>query len=1551
MWYNVNRMAHLSGKGLMLVMEGFWIVLSAVLMISTLVLLLKHNHDRSLREEKQRYEHLLRRLLQEKRVTPQEILQEGLAVPPYLVQGTAAQQQQQSSAVGHAGQPQAAGVLQAAQPATQSLLQLELQKLRALNANGIITDEEFAAQKAKLFGQQAVQAPPAPAASETPAGKLPTPLGAPVPMPAQSPKPQTAPVTAIAAVQAPQSVAPKIPAPPQNAAPMPQPVPAQTAREPKKNTTSAISVMLGVGVVLIILAGLLFVRTSWNAMADFGKLMTLAAGSVLFFGTSALAYKLWNLKRTGMAFFSLGATFLPISVWAAGYLSLLGNGLSGGSNPWLLTIAAAAFTGTAAMGVKISREKPWGIATLIGFSATYLCGMWALMPSYGAWTLSAAAYALLLTIFAKPLSLRLPPCIGEVFGHFSMIYTICASVPMLIRMDGSSAWYGFAAFSAALAFVTPAVVSKLKQGSAVVMSLLTVYGFARVMQPLLVNEALSINGVIFTGLVCMITAVVLLVFITANTLPDGITESYHIMYRILSGIAIVIFLGIGIGGSNWNWLMLLGMVLLCVATLVPMLRSGNIWLRTYLAAELFVLALGFSNTVLQDDDASLLLMSALCFGCGILFLFVNRLRSPFSDFLYPIGMVFCANLVVNAFDARLWLMHFAAVILLAVAVIWCFLMAMEHRMQTVKQHAFGIFFVVSLALFCSGFGHICLRSDREWAYLIWTVLSAAIALGLHYRTKRGFAGVRHRIFQMCVFLPAVVGLFLPTVGNAVASLLLFVNAMIALGVYRIYASHGKRPLAVLGFAEMLFFAYRGIWQTCSGHSTLLTRYPALAAASLVPLLLGIGAYVIFRNRIRFVGDYAVKTCALFTMLTMGLLYLLLAFSVTEQMARQVLFAVIAAALYGLGYALFALRQEKPVATVHFAALLLAVLTACVSAAYHFLFADAKSGTSLYGSVMVCLCIFLMLGAVVFLIRRGKLHFTGDYAPDLVATVVLPAVIFLAPLFCLAVDLPLWQMLLAMMTALLGWLLTVDYAHRATKVLSTLSFFSVMCCVLQTVSVGSEHYLGQGHLTSCSVILCCYMPVLLIGIVSLLIRRGRAKFMGDFAVDFVAQTLLVGAVIFYGLRSLFATDQLLGLDNAVWLALTAALSALLLFLGFTASRKETFAAVSIGAALVMLMRSGYALGVQIGLISNDALMLAFGLLMPFALFAVLHRRGHLRVFSGSTAMERAVRVLTAAVALLFSITLMTVGTYQWHTFYYFFGLMLCIAAWFTAHNERIVGGCIAVFSLILSTEALRVHCMWRSNLYVACMLIALMLLFVLFCYLGIVLRSCGIRKGWAMTYAGGAVPLWLFCISFDGAFSTPQSKWVMFCAPLLLTAFLFYLGRSVLPDTMRRGCYTAAAALGTITLWMQPMFDFTGTYLAGKYHLLPLIAFGFALRLLYGREKGGNCLFAMSVYAVIRLAVQALMHEKPADLLTVLACGLGIFIIAYFIKQKKWFLLGGITLCGVAVRLSPRMHMQWWVYLLIAGAILIIIAAANEMAKQRGESLKKRVSRFWEDWEW
>ena len=38
-------------------------------------------------------------------------------------------------------------------------------------------------------------------------------------------------------------------------------------------------------------------------------------------------------------------------------------------------------------------------------------------------------------------------------------------------------------------------------------------------------------------------------------------------------------------------------------------------------------------------------------------------------------------------------------------------------------------------------------------------------------------------------------------------------------------------------------------------------------------------------------------------------------------------------------------------------------------------------------------------------------------------------------------------------------------------------------------------------------------------------------------------------------------------------------------------------------------------------------------------------------------------------------------------------------------------------------------------------------------------------------------------------------------------------------------------------------------------------------------------------------------------------------------------------------------------LMLAGLLLIVVAAANETLKQKGDSLKTKAGRLWDDWQW
>ncbi len=79
-------------------------------------------------------------------------------------------------------------------------------------------------------------------------------------------------------------------------------------------------------VIFVVLAGLIFATTAWHAaqclQGDYGP-----GDQVCFFGASWAAEKYFKIERTGQAFYILGSVFLFLTILAAGYFGLLGQGL------------------------------------------------------------------------------------------------------------------------------------------------------------------------------------------------------------------------------------------------------------------------------------------------------------------------------------------------------------------------------------------------------------------------------------------------------------------------------------------------------------------------------------------------------------------------------------------------------------------------------------------------------------------------------------------------------------------------------------------------------------------------------------------------------------------------------------------------------------------------------------------------------------------------------------------------------------------------------------------------------------------------------------------------------------------------------------------------------------------------------------------------------------------------------------------------------------------------------------------------------------------------
>ncbi len=167
--------------------------------------------------------------------------------------------------------------------------------------------------------------------------------------------------------------------------------------------------------------------------------------------------------------------------------------------------------------------------------------------------------------------------------------------------------------------------------------------------------------------------------------------------------------------------------------------------------------------------------------------------------------------------------------------------------------------------------------------------------------------------------------------------------------------------------------------------------------------------------------------------------------------------------------------------------------------------------------------------------------------------------------------------------------------------------------------------------------------------------------------------------------------------------------------------------------------------------------------------------------------------------------------------------------------------------------------------------------------------------------------------------------------------------------------TASAALFSLALINRPFMVIEDDVVAGKVILLIIVAFGFAAGKIWRRNVKFAESFSSGVYMLAYglLLFDALINETLFNTLIVLCTSLAILIYAFMKKKKRWFIASAAGLAGLTLYITKDFlsEIDWWIYLLLAGILLISIASANEYFKGKGAEVKARAGRFFEEWEW
>lgn len=348
------------------------------------------------------------------------------------------------------------------------------------------------------------------------------------------------------------------PLPPKNSAEKNPP-----ARELPK--ISSINVMLILGALLIILAGLIFATTTWKVLGNGVKAAMILSFSAVFFAASSLSERKLKLPKTGMLFYILGSAFLPITIIASGYFQVFGVYLSLFGRGKALVIAAA-FASLAAVSAKGSfdyRKKPFVWCSLLSISGTVMSLICQISDKAEIVSLLAAVYSLIVILLSSFAEKKLAEnkVLSDIIKQFSLLNTAVLSISAIYAsfVGGETAAaacglfaaaYIFGAFSdktgfggalpflmflsfALFAGVSPDDFSEGTYVVAVIATVVTVLSFLKVLPEKLMQAFIILSNICIT---------VSAAAIGLSVLADDVTLIKVIIFALLS--AEILLLGI-----------------------------------------------------------------------------------------------------------------------------------------------------------------------------------------------------------------------------------------------------------------------------------------------------------------------------------------------------------------------------------------------------------------------------------------------------------------------------------------------------------------------------------------------------------------------------------------------------------------------------------------------------------------------------------------------------------------------------------------------------------------------------------------------------------------------------------------------------------------------------------------------------------------------------------------------------------------------------------------------------------------------------------------------
>ncbi|MFG6116110.1 SCO7613 C-terminal domain-containing membrane protein [Halobacillus sp. MO56] len=200
----------------------------------------------------------------------------------------------------------------------------------------------------------------------------------------------------------------------------------------------------------------------------------------------------------------------------------------------------------------------------------------------------------------------------------------------------------------------------------------------------------------------------------------------------------------------------------------------------------------------------------------------------------------------------------------------------------------------------------------------------------------------------------------------------------------------------------------------------------------------------------------------------------------------------------------------------------------------------------------------------------------------------------------------------------------------------------------------------------------------------------------------------------------------------------------------------------------------------------------------------------------------------------------------------------------------------------------------------------------------------------------------------------ENVWIRIIPVLLLAVWFLLLAKKWTEVLLEKG-FVTAGFLSLYASYLLVSVDYhwwIPDLVEAELHMLPILGILYFLRKRTWKTFAtmmNRIQFAVVLFVAAYLVVDAIQSHTIWDAWIIGGLSLASMIAGMQWRIKSYFFVGmGVLMFNVIYQTKPYWgNAPWWVYLLVAGLLLIVIASYNEWKKQQSDSqVERKLKRLW-----